>query len=81
MLDLPILPSLPKKDFNHSYSAKYSDLSSVNLSYVRPGFIEAAPVTVTTLNGKKILLNRRKRLEGYQNSKMEIVNFFDLVIL
>ncbi|GAA5865391.1 hypothetical protein JCM1840_001552 [Sporobolomyces johnsonii] len=48
----------------HDYSAQYGSVSSLNMS-LRPGYIEAAPVQATTLDGRKIILRRKKKLESW----------------
>ncbi|GAA5930725.1 hypothetical protein JCM1841_004748 [Sporobolomyces salmonicolor] len=48
----------------HDYSAHYGSVSSLNMS-LRPGYIEAASVQATTLDGRKIILRRKKKLDSW----------------
>ncbi|GAA5932082.1 hypothetical protein JCM3775_004236 [Rhodotorula graminis] len=50
----------------HDYTSRFGSVSALNLSTVPPGYIEAAPVQATTLDGKKIVFKRRKKLESWQ---------------
>lgn len=57
----------------HSYTAQYSDLTNLNLNLVRPGYIEAAPISAKNFDGRVITLRRRKRIDAYDESPGEVV--------
>ncbi|GAA5854527.1 hypothetical protein JCM9279_000830 [Rhodotorula babjevae] len=51
---------------SHDYTSRFGAVSSLNLSTVPLGYIEAAPVQATTLDGKKLVFKRRKKLESWR---------------
>ncbi|BGP37138.1 Chromosome transmission fidelity protein 18 [Rhodotorula kratochvilovae] len=52
----------------HDFTSRFGSVSSLNLSAVPPGYIEATPIQATTLGGKKLVFKRRKKLEGWRAS-------------
>ncbi|SCZ92034.1 BZ3500_MvSof-1268-A1-R1_Chr5-3g08294 [Microbotryum saponariae] len=50
----------------HDYTTPFSDLTNLNLSLSKPGYLETVPVSATTLDGKTVRFGRRKKLEMYQ---------------
>ncbi|BGP29547.1 Chromosome transmission fidelity protein 18 [Rhodotorula toruloides] len=54
------------RSHNHDYLSTYGSVSNLNMSVLPPGYIEAAPVQATRLDGSKVVLKRRKRLEGWR---------------
>ncbi|KDE04049.1 hypothetical protein MVLG_05488 [Microbotryum lychnidis-dioicae p1A1 Lamole] len=60
-------PMAPRtSSLTHDYTTPFSDLTNVNLSLSRPGYLETVPVSATTLEGKTVRFGRRKKLEMYQ---------------
>ncbi|GAA5991782.1 hypothetical protein JCM11641_005682, partial [Rhodosporidiobolus odoratus] len=59
-------PSRPlaANSHTHDYTSRFGAVSSLNLS-LRPGWIEAAPVQATRLDGRQFFLKRRKKLEHW----------------
>ncbi|GAA5879108.1 hypothetical protein JCM3774_005574 [Rhodotorula dairenensis] len=51
--------------FPHDYSSKYGNVSELNMSRLPSGYIDAAPVEATTLDGRKVSFPRRKKLQAY----------------
>jgi hypothetical protein len=76
--DLPIPRAPPPVDADvrrataRDFTSRYADLPALNLN-LRPGFIEAAPVTATTSDGRKITFARRKRLEAFEETAVQKV--------
>jgi hypothetical protein len=56
-------------------AARYGDLSSVNLA-LSSNYIEAAPISATTFDGRKFILKRRKRIDSALNSAVEAVRLY-----
>ncbi|KAL7336939.1 P-loop containing nucleoside triphosphate hydrolase protein [Rhodotorula toruloides] len=54
------------RSHNHDYLSAYGSVSNLNMSVLPPGYIEAAPIQATRLDGSKVVLKRRKRLEGWK---------------
>lgn len=54
------------RSHNHDYLSTYGSVSNLNMSVLPPGYIEAAPIEATRLDGSKVVLKRRKRLEGWK---------------
>ncbi|BGP22340.1 hypothetical protein Rt10032_c07g3187 [Rhodotorula toruloides] len=51
---------------NHNYLSTYGSVSKLNMSVLPPGYIEAATIQATRMDGSKVVLKRRKRLEGWK---------------
>ncbi|GAA5826328.1 hypothetical protein JCM11251_007255 [Rhodosporidiobolus azoricus] len=84
----PLRP-LAAPSHTHNYTSRFGSVSSLNLgveaststssstssgSLVKPGWIEAAPVQATRLDGREIVIRRKKRIEswvGTSGSKKE----------
>ncbi|GAA5979308.1 hypothetical protein JCM10908_002874 [Rhodotorula pacifica] len=49
----------------YDYSSKYGNVSNLNMSALPSGYIDAAPVEATTLDGRKVSFARRKKLRAY----------------
>lgn len=52
---------------NHDYLSTYGSVSNLNMSVLPAGYIEATPIQATRLDGSKLVLKRRKRLEGWKS--------------
>lgn len=61
-----------RDSFTHDYTKRFADLSAVNLN-LRPGEIEAAPIQATTLDGRQISFQRKKKVESWQDSQAQQV--------
>ncbi|BGP13306.1 Chromosome transmission fidelity protein 18 [Rhodosporidiobolus nylandii] len=49
----------------HDYTSRFGSVTSLNLSGLQPGYIEAAPVQATRLDGRQFFLKRRKKLDNW----------------
>ena len=66
------MPPMRERDFSSTSGFGAAHLPSLNLN-LRPGEIEAASISATTLDGRKITFGRRKKLESWQDSSAQKV--------
>ncbi|GAA5862595.1 hypothetical protein JCM8547_002120 [Rhodosporidiobolus lusitaniae] len=58
--------STSARSHTHDYSSRFGAVANLDLSAPKPsGWIEAAPLQATRLDGKMLFLRRRKRVEGW----------------
>ncbi|GAA6038469.1 hypothetical protein JCM8097_004581 [Rhodosporidiobolus ruineniae] len=58
--------TLTASSHTHDYTSRFGSVSNLNLSsFQRDGYIEAAPVQATRLDGKQFFIKRRKKLETW----------------
>lgn len=63
---------VPPQAAGRSYTSRFGNLSSVNLT-LKPGYVEAAPIAATTFDGRTFIIKRRKRVDGFEESADEVV--------
>ncbi|GAA6000732.1 hypothetical protein JCM10207_004630 [Rhodosporidiobolus poonsookiae] len=51
----------------HDYTSRFGSVSSLNMS-LNSGYIDAAPVQATRLDGRQIVIRRRRKLESWAGS-------------
>lgn len=59
-------PAAASTSHSHDYTSRFGSASNLNLSVVPEGYIEAAPMQATRLDGRKIVLRRRQKIEGWK---------------
>ncbi|GAA5826003.1 hypothetical protein JCM3770_001194 [Rhodotorula araucariae] len=49
----------------HDFTSRFGSVSTLNLSTVPSGYIDATPIQATTLAGTKLVFKRRRKLDGF----------------